>query len=958
MQGARDDGGTEPRRRSRLPRLMVVLGAVALVLALLVVGVGFGAERWVNARKDAALAELSAELGRPVTAGQVRLALLRGRVEVEDIVVGRDPAVPDEPDPAFRLDRAYVDVLVRSVLTSLGKRVVVQDIAIERPLIQVSRDRQGRLNWQQIAERMDQGEPKKSEPMDPATRERLNGVVIRTLRVADARLRLVDLTRASAAVEISDLDFLVRELSLARPFEAQISAAVLATRPNFDLRARFAAAATGPEGLPTPPLERLTVKLEPVPLAPLSSFAASLLGAGLDELAEGKLAIDLQAVAGAAAPGGRGPTSLRGFVALEAIRFAGGEKFDARLDTDLAGNFDQGTVDITELRAKLGTMGLRIQGRITELLGAPRVERFTLESEGLDFTRLRAHYPPLDRVAGAELRGPFTVEARGDGSAEEQRLQARLDFTPASVNVPGQLRKAAGTPLTLELRAKAAGEQIRVERLALTLAKVVLQGAGSLRTQGTGKGARRTFEGSLDAPLFALREVGALVAPRAVAGLPDLRLALKARARGTVGKPETLHAEIPSLRLLAGRSDLDGRLELQNLKQPRITFAGRSKYLDLDDFLPATDKATSARPDRRVKTESPAKTTTGAKTAAEPLPPMLRDLLGTLELSVERGRAAGIDYRDLRTDVSLKEGRLQARTLEVGALGGRFSGAGSELPILGGREAFVARGQVEGLDVAAVIGHFVGESGILTGRLSGKIDLHGRGVEPKELLDSLSGDLSGELAEGQFLPASLLAPVVDALENASRAAAVSQTLRGIRERAVAVLRDRRLGDVGGALRFAQGALQITRPLEASTPSGPLTLKGRIGLDGQADLDAELALTPETASALLAGRARFDAPIPVQMKIEGPLKRPRIRPTQPTQLAKVFLAALVRSEAGQAAQARAAEVAARATNLAREQAASAAEAAARSRKAAEERARQEAEKAREAAGRRLRGILGR
>ena len=37
----------------------------------------------------------------------------------------------------------------------------------------------------------------------------------------------------------------------------------------------------------------------------------------------------------------------------------------------------------------------------------------TLESQGLDFTRLHAYYPPLDRTAGAVLRGPFSIEAKG-----------------------------------------------------------------------------------------------------------------------------------------------------------------------------------------------------------------------------------------------------------------------------------------------------------------------------------------------------------------------------------------------------------------------------------------------------------------------------------------------------------------------------------------------------------------
>ena len=312
MEGTRTEDRVD-RPRARVPRFVFVLGAIVVVLALLVVGLGFGAERWVNRTKDREVQKLSAQLGRPVSVGAVQLGLLSGRVEIADIVVGRDPAVADEPDPAFRLDRAFVNVSLGSAIWSLGKRVVVNEIAVERPLVQVSRDKQGRLNWQRIAERLDQGEKKPPEPMDQATRDRVTGLVVHNLHLDDAKVRFVDLARPGAAAEISDLDFVVRDVSLLRAWEAQMSAAVLATRKNFDFRARFGPAAAGKgDEPPAPLLEKLTTKLEPVPLAPLAPFAAAVLGAGLEELAEGKMSMDFTAVPGAAAPGGKGPPRWSG----------------------------------------------------------------------------------------------------------------------------------------------------------------------------------------------------------------------------------------------------------------------------------------------------------------------------------------------------------------------------------------------------------------------------------------------------------------------------------------------------------------------------------------------------------------------------------------------------------------------------------------------------------------------
>jgi uncharacterized protein involved in outer membrane biogenesis len=957
------------RRRSRLP---IVLGAVVVLLALVVVGVGFGAQRFANTKKDEAARQLSTQLGRPVSIGPVRLSLLSGQVEVRDVVIGRDPSFPEEPDPAFRLDRAAVNVSLGSAIFSLGKRVVVDAIAVERPLIQVSRDKQGRLNWQRIAERMDQGPKEPSRPLDAATRDRITGLRVHQLRLDDARVRFVDLARPGAAAEISDVDFAADDVSLGKPFQAQLTAAVLASKKNFDLRASLGAAPAGSGGdLPPPPLEKLTVKLEPVPLAPVAPFAASVMGAGLEELAEGKMSMDLNAAPGAAAPGGRGPTSVTGYVALEGIQFAGGERFDARLNTDVGGDFDKGAVEIRDLSAKmhpsradasgdpaLGEMGIKAQGKIADLLGSPRAESFSVQSVGLDFTRLHGYYPPLDRTAGAELRGPFAITAKGEGSAEQQRLTAMVDLTPTSIVVPGQLKKAPGTALAIELRAEASPQVVKVEKLTLTFAKLVLKAAGALHMQGQGAGARRSFEATVDAPVFAVKEIGALVAPKQVADLPDIRVGLNATASGTVGRPETLKAEVSNLKLLAGKSDLTGRLSLQNLSKPRVAFDGQSKYLDVDDFVPAKKPGAA---EAKTSAKAPAKTGKGGgKAAEEPLPPMVRDMEGTVKLAVDRGRAADIDYSNLKTDVTLKQGRLYARTLEVGALGGRFSGAGSEMPLLGDKDSFIARGDVQGLDVAAVIEHIGGEKagGVLTGRLSGKIDVAGGGTEPKTIVQTLTGLLTGRLAEAQFLPSSLLAPVVEALEAAARSTPFAQRLQGITDKASALLRDRRIGDLGGALKFADGAMEITNPLKTQSPAGPLSLTGKVGLDGEAALNAELALTAEIATALTGGRAKFDGPIPVALRIEGPIRKPRIRPAQPAALAKVLVAALVKSQVGEAARARVEAATTQANDRAKEEAARAAGAATDTKKAAEDRAREEAQKAREAAGRRLRGILGR
>ncbi|HEY0715214.1 MAG TPA: hypothetical protein VGF45_21215, partial [Polyangia bacterium] len=88
---------------------MVIVAAVVAV---------FAAERIVNSKKDAILADVSQQIGRPVRAGKISISLLRGEVAVADVTIGRDPTIPEEPDPALSLGLARVAVPLWPVIVN------------------------------------------------------------------------------------------------------------------------------------------------------------------------------------------------------------------------------------------------------------------------------------------------------------------------------------------------------------------------------------------------------------------------------------------------------------------------------------------------------------------------------------------------------------------------------------------------------------------------------------------------------------------------------------------------------------------------------------------------------------------------------------------------------------------------------------------------------------------------
>jgi AsmA protein len=854
-----------------------LLGALVIVMVIaagVVFGGGYFIERWANARKDEAVIDLQARLGRPVKAGRVEVSWFPGfTLETGDIEIGAAGAA--EPGPALRVDRARLRVALTRALFSLGRRVHVKEASLSGVTANVVRAPDGTINWRQISDRL-AGDRARKEPMSEATRERLRGLTVGHARIDDARVRFADLRR-KATVEVSDLDLAVAGAGFHEPFTARLSAAVQGREKNLDVDARFAAAPRRDDQLAPPLLQRVALRMKPIELGPLVPFIPDAAGP-LAELDEGKLAANLTVDLGAAAPGGQGPTTAKGDASLAGARIANGQRFDGALESDVVADARAGSVTVNKLRVALGEMVLTSAGKLLDLRGTPRFDDFTVASQGLDFDTLRRYYPRLDKATGLVLGGPFTIEAKASAAEGAQRFSARVDLTRASVAAPGKLDKPAGTRLVLETSGRAEGQTLRAERVSFAMGDAVVEGQGTLHPRAKGG---RPFDASAEADPFALRPVLALLGPEAVEGMPDIHLGGKVRARGTLGRPDSMHVAVPAFTAASGSSRVTGSMTVDNLERPQVTLEGKAPFLDLDDFLPAREKEAAARP-RAAGTEP-----------AEREDSLLARAQGRAKLEVDRGRAAGINYEALKADVSLAEGRLRAHTLDVAAFGGKFAGAGSELPLVGEGQPFVAKGTVSALDVSALLGRFAPGSQVMRGLLTAQIDLAGRGLRPVDLQRTLTGTVSGSVAGAEFLPAAMLDPVVQSLSHAVKVPQLS-TLLSQAEQRVAALRDHGLGNLTGTVRFADGTLEIAKPLEARASYGALKLGGKVRLDGRADLTGTVVVDPEVVSALLANRVAVTEPLPLELRITGPLRSPRITPATLEQPARVLATAFARA----------------------------------------------------------------
>lgn len=814
---------TEPRPSRRWPK---VLAAVVVVLVLLAVVGVLALDRILlsQARKQADA--LARDLGRPVAIEGVSTKLLGGLgVRVTGLSVG---AGPGEGVPLAELRRAEVEAdLLRAVL-SRGKDVRIREAVLEGLHVNVVKLPDGTTNVERASKAYAERHPPAAKApapegdaagAKPKPESDLSFLRIGRAAVENARIAFLDRSVPGAKeLFVDDLDVEVRDLAAGRPLELVVKAAVLAAAQNLELRVK--AAPLPPSLVPTP-LE-VVLKVTPIDLDPLAPFAPAAVG-----LRGGKLQANLVAALGAAAPGGTGPTKLQGGLRATGLSLAGqapGRTLDVVLDADVEGDAKAGDLRIGKLRLDAGPVALVGRGRVSGLAGdSPRVDGLEVVARGLDLAALSELYPPLRKqLGGIVAAGPIGLSLVGSGGEAAQRIELKVDLGPVRLDVPGELAKAAGAPMALVARADAAG------------------GGGPVR-----------FEASLNLAGADLRPGGTLAKKP---GDP-----LSAKLAGTWRKAkgeQVLELSSAELVLLADRLLGTARVVLGGTAASpttRFTADLRGDRLDLDRLLiPAPEPAKGGK-------APPAP-------ASKPLDPKaFAGLSGTAALRLGLLRYEKVDLRDVVARVKVVEDAVTLEEARLDGFGGRVSAAGTAMKLAHADAPFTIIADVKGVSGEELL-RMVSKRKVLSGTLDARLELGGKGMKLDPLAKSAEGTLRGDLRDGAFHGKDLVAAVAGPIAKALPFAAGKVTEGGAT----------RLGkELPFALKIADGAARLEKPLSVDTGQGALSLNGGVKLDGTLDMPATLSLAPELVARLTGGRARPKAPIPVGFRLAGPAWSPRL-----------------------------------------------------------------------------------
>jgi len=681
---------------------VTVLGIVAVVLA----GIGLAASVALNSmlahRKDKLLAQLSEQLGRQVTVAKLKASLWRGAsVTAEQVTIAGDPSTPGDQAPLLQAERVRVRVSIGRALVTLGRRVLVKEVSVRRPTVNLVRFKDGTLNVEHLAARMERPKPAApSQPMSPRLRQLIETARIAQARLEQGRVRFTDLQQGGRTVDVNDLDLVLDDVGVRSRPSLLFRAAVNAAQPNLELRAQLGEAGRL-EKLP-PPIESVKLKVDRAEVGPLLPLVT------------------------------------------------GGPAVEARLDADLIGNLRHGDLDVRKLELALGNMSLVGHGRLVSLTGTPRFERFLVESHGLDFDALRALDPRLDRQLGAVVHGPAQLRAE----AVDRDFTVETDLTGTSIAASGTFDKPRGTPLKIEARGRAVGDGLDVQSLTVQLAGLKLDGGGSVRRLRAPEiDVHASVEGASVAALSSM------LPSLAKAGLPPILASMKLHAKGRTDRLETMSATIDPLDVRSRKSDLTGSVAVRDFKRPQVDLRARSSYLDTADFLPPTTApaatAKAPAPAEKAPTHGPAPRT-GQPTA-------LAKVSGHATLNVARGVAEGMPFDALAVAITLHDGALHADQMAVSTFGGRVAGDGSDYDLGHTGGPFHVVAQASNVDVEAATKQLAKSERLMRGRLTSHVDVRGHGATSSELEKSLDGKVDGTVEQAQLLGFNLESEVAQKL---------------------------------------------------------------------------------------------------------------------------------------------------------------------------------------------------
>jgi uncharacterized protein involved in outer membrane biogenesis len=309
------------------------------------------------------------------------------------------------------------------------------------------------------------------------------------------------------------------------------------------------------------------------------------------------------------------------------------------------------------------------------------------------------------------------------------------------------------------------------------------------------------------------------------------------------------------IRLVADDANIEATGRITDLSGPVGELAIKAAMLNLDRLLAfAADFSGGMTPVQQAakKTDPGAAGASGMQIA--------------IAMEAERATSGGLTLEKLSGRALVTDKGVTIEPIGFGLFGGRYDGT---LALTTGRDVPVFRwnAKLSSIDVASAT-KFAGSPDTMTGRLSGRIDVTGRGADAAAAIRTARGTARVDITDGVVRNLGLVRTVV-----------LATSMRGDAGHASGGSKDEPFSRLGATLAIANGAA-TTRDLRFESDNLILGAAGTVQLDGSAlDLAGQLQLSDQLSQQ--AGRdliryAGEGGRVTLPATITGSAQAPKVR----------------------------------------------------------------------------------
>jgi uncharacterized protein involved in outer membrane biogenesis len=324
--------------------------------------------------------------------------------------------------------------------------------------------------------------------------------------------------------------------------------------------------------------------------------------------------------------------------------------------------------------------------------------------------------------------------------------------------------------------------------------------------------------------------------------------------------PQGKGVEIKKIVLATDKASVNITGRITDLAGPTGRLAVKARALDVPQLMAfASDFSKGVG---MTSTPSTGVTPPSARTASSSASPPM-DLTVTME--AERASMGQLQLEKLSGTARLTPAGMTLDPASFGIFGGHYDG--TLALTFGSTPDFRVKAALSGVDVASAAA-FAGMPNVITGRMSGKADLTGRGMETAAVSRTAKGTVTVDVTNGVIKNLGLIQAVVVATSMRSGASSAGRTSR-----------DEPFNRLGGTLSIANG-VATTRDLDFESRDVSLVMEGSVRLDSSAvDLKGKAQLSE--ALSQQAGRdlqryTQDQGRVTLPATVSGPAASPQVR----------------------------------------------------------------------------------